>query len=270
MKTMKCPNDDQEMQLTELQKKVQFRGIEINYPAEAYVCSRCGLEAGTITQTAHIQSRISNAYRKKSGLLTGEEIARKRKAARLTQEDLAHRMEVGIASIKRWEGTQIQSKSMDKALRQALENCSCGDKYTGNKDFSISKVKLVLRTFERFLDRQILRVNDKLLYAAKYLWYADMIHFRETGESITGATYAALPLGPLLNNYTDLVKPILAADESEAEPLTADEERAIERVALTFPQNRAVFDAAHREQVWSEKAAGRPIPYTDAERMTEI
>ena len=52
----------------------------------------------------------------------------------------------------------------------------------------------------------LLRPTDRLLYAAKYLWYANMVAFRETGQGImTGATYAALPYGPQLNNYADLV-----------------------------------------------------------------
>lgn len=34
-----------------------------------------------------------------------------------------------------------------------------------------------------------------MLYAAKYLWYADMVAFRDLGRSITGASYAALPMG---------------------------------------------------------------------------
>ena len=73
----------------------------------------------------------------------------------------------------------------------------------------------MLKEFESVLGKHILRKNDKMLFAAKYLWYADMVAHRETGESLTGSTYAALPYGPQLNNYKDLIQDIIEADESE-------------------------------------------------------
>jgi hypothetical protein len=35
----------------------------------------------------------------------------------------------------------------------------------------------------------------------KLLFYADFKHFKENGVSITGARYARLPFGPVLNDY---------------------------------------------------------------------
>ncbi len=54
-----------------------------------------------------LEKAISEAYRKAVNLLTGEEIVEKRKKLNLTQEALAKRMNVGIASIKRWEGGTV-------------------------------------------------------------------------------------------------------------------------------------------------------------------
>ena len=59
---------------------------------------------------------MSDAYRSKVGLLSGSEIKQFRKKFNLTQESLAKKMTVGVASIKRWEGGIIQSKSMDNAF----------------------------------------------------------------------------------------------------------------------------------------------------------
>jgi hypothetical protein len=41
-------------------------------------------------------------------------------------------------------------------------------------------------------------------------------------------------------------------------------------VALVFPSDQQVIDAAHRELIWKEKPTGAMIPYTDAQRLTEI
>lgn len=268
---MRCPGGHGEMKFTERKENTTFRGVDICYPVSSFVCPECNFEAGTLEQTSQTQKAIADAYREKVGLLTSAEIVEGRRRQRLTQEALARRMQVGIASIKRWESSMIQSKSMDTMLRQALSGEFCGDSLTGNRRFSIPRVKLALRYLEGELQKgTIIKERDRMLYAAKYAWYLDMVCFRETGRSMTGATYAALPHGPQLDNYKDLVDAIIKADESQAEPLTDEEKRIIKKVAMTFPRQQVVFHAAHREEVWREKQTGAKIPYTDASRLTEI
>jgi hypothetical protein len=108
------------------------------------------------------------------------------------------------------------------------------------------------------------------IYAAKYLWYADMTACRDLGRSMTGATYAALPMGPQLNNYRDLLDEILKADPASAQPLTLAEIAIINAISKTFPTNRAVFDAAHRESIWQQRTTGAIIPYSQASCLTEM
>jgi hypothetical protein len=122
--------------------------------------------------------------------------------------------------------------------------------------------------FSSLLGRKLLKSSpDKLLYAAKYLWYADMIAFRETGQGMTGATYAALPHGPQLNNYSDLVALIRESDEKEAESFTPHEERIIGRIARTFPSDHSIYKAVHNEHAYLSKKIGELIPYTDADSI---
>ena len=268
--TMPCPKAHGTMVAQSSNKTMTYRGIEVDYGAKHYRCPQCGIEAATVEQTSAMQKEIADAYRGKTGLLTGEEIAEGRKKLKLSQRALADRMQIGIASLKRWEGSIIQSRSMDRMLREALAGRICGDPYTGNRPLSIPRVRLVLKHFEESLDRRILKKNDKMLFAAKYLWYADMIAYRECGESMTGATYAALPYGPQMNNYRDLIDAIRHADKTEADPLTAGEEQVISRITECCPEDQLVYDAAHREMVWKEKPPGSLIPYTDAARLTEV
>jgi len=269
-KKLNCPAGHGELKLTAKNKKMNFRGVDITCPMECFTCPTCGFEAGTLSQGAEVQKAIADAYRRQVGLISGREIIEERKKRRLTQDQLASRIQVGIASIKRWEGGTIQSKSMDKMLRQALRGETCGDLLTGNRPFSIPRIKLALRFLEKVLNKVILKQSDRMLYAAKYMWYIDMAAYRETGQSVTGAPYAALPMGPQLNNYRDLVYAIIKADDRHAEPLTAEEKAIIERVANAFPTQKKVFDASHREIVWKEKSIGHTIPYSDTFRLTEI
>ncbi len=269
-KTMTCPSGHGKMSSEKIDKTMNYRGVDITFQVEHYVCPVCGTEVGDIDQTTATQKAISDAYRRTVNLLTGKQIREGRKNLKLNQETLAKRMNVGIASIKRWEGGLIQTKVMDRALRLALQGQIIGDNYTGNRTFAIPRVKLVLRQFESILSRKILKKRDKMLFAAKYLWYADMVAFRELGASMTGSTYAALPYGPQLNNYRDLIEEIKNADESMAEPLTQEEKRVISRIAMAFPEEQMVYDAAHREIIWRRKDAGAIIPYYDSPELTGL
>jgi hypothetical protein len=120
------------------------------------------------------------------------------------------------------------------------------------------------------LQRRILKKDDKGLYSSKYLWYADMVAFRESGESMTGSTYARLPFGPQLNNYRDLIDAIKNADETTAEPLTSEEKKIISRISMAFPKDQMVFNASHREVIVQRKSIGNIIPYSDAAELTEL
>ena len=265
-----CPNGHGAMKVTKTDKKMMFRGMAVTVAAEQYRCPVCGFGASTVQQAAAAQKALSDTYRKRVGLLTGQQIADGRKKVGLTQEELSERASIGIASIKRWEGTTIQSRSMDRLLRAALKGEICGDPCSGNRHFSVARIKLVLRQFEMELGRSILKKGDKMLFASKYAWYADAVAFRETGQGMTGSTYAALPYGPQLNNYRDLLDAILKADEAKAEPLTEEEKQIIRKIARAFPKDRMIYNAAHKEPIWKEKETGAMIPYSDVPRLREI
>jgi putative zinc finger/helix-turn-helix YgiT family protein len=62
--------------------------------------------------------RITQAFRCAADLLEPDEIRRRREELGLTQAALAARLEVGPATVSRWEtGAQIQQRSLDKLLR---------------------------------------------------------------------------------------------------------------------------------------------------------
>ena len=87
---------------------------------------------------------------------------------------------------------------------------------------------------------------------------------------MTGSTYAALPYGPQLNNYKDLIEDIMGADESMAKPLSPEEKKIITRVALKFPEERMIYEAAHQEKIWKKQPNGAIIPYTDSAELTGL
>lgn len=268
MKEM-CPGCQGRLAQVDVEKQAQFKGADVTYTARLHQCRDCGLELADIDEAATMQERLADAYRQAVGLLSSAEIRQLRQEQGLSQQALAEALEVGIASIKRWETGEIQSKSMDNLLRTLLQAHPCNE-HTGNRDFSISRIRLVLDAFESQLGRPLLKKDDRMLYAAKYLWYADMAACRDLGQSITGATYAALPMGPQLNNYRDLVDEIVKADLSAVPPLSQAELAIIAGVAQAFPTNKRVFDASHREALWRHCPTGALIPYSRAAELTEM
>lgn len=265
-----CPKCNGRMMLRQIDKTISFRGENLDIQFEEYVCEDCQLHVGTVEQAAVIQNLIADAYRKKVGLLTGQEIREKREELGISQKKLAKRAGVGIASIKRWEKGIIQTKSMNAALRSAFHGRMVGNEYTGNSTFSIPRIKSVMKEFEKILGFKFLQDEDMMLFDAKYVWYADLSAYQLLGKSLTGATYAALPHGPQINNYRELVDEIRNANIEDAEPLTDKEKKIIVRVALTFPTKQSVINGAQREEVFKNKRKGELIPYADASKLTEI
>ncbi len=270
MTERQCPKGHGTMERKTAVKSVVFRGVTLEVPVTGNVCRECGFRSSDVSDAGAVQKEIAEAYREKTGLLTGKAIRSARKSKGLTQQTLADRMGVGVASIKRWEKADVQSQSMDKLLRTCLKDDSHSDAYNGNRSLSLPRVKLVIKHFEQILHRRLMKKTDKFLFVAKYLWYADMLAYVRLGRSMTGAVYAAIPYGPQLNNYRDLIDDIRKSDESAAEPLTVEERNIIKKIADKFPEDRMIYDAAHRERIWQETPTGRTIFYTAASKLTEI
>jgi len=124
------------MPLKKINKTITFKGIEITFEKESYLCPVCGLGASSINQAGTTQRTIANSYRKAVGLLTGDEIRETRKKLGLTRKSLADKMTVSIANIKKWEGSIIQTKAEDIFLRQIFENKDNENKYADNHKIS--------------------------------------------------------------------------------------------------------------------------------------
>ena len=62
------------MEQRTIRKTTTLSGVDITLDVEAYVCPKCGLEAGTAQSAGAIQRAIADAYRKNMGLPQGSEI----------------------------------------------------------------------------------------------------------------------------------------------------------------------------------------------------
>jgi hypothetical protein len=98
-----------------------------------------------------------------------------------------------------------------------------------------------VRTAAAFLDE----VKDHELKAVvfnKALFYADLAALRDLGRTLTGSSYTAAPLGPMLTNFKVLVKELedrgiaKQVEDGDARPI-----RAVRRFNPRLPTEEAVI-----------------------------
>ena len=80
-------------------------------------CVSCGWETQDLLGAAGLAQLAADAYREEHAMLTSSEIRGRRERLNMSQEAFAEWIGVGIASIKRWEGAQVQDRALDALIR---------------------------------------------------------------------------------------------------------------------------------------------------------
>lgn len=92
-------------------------GEEFPVRVPGVACTQCDMKTIDNAQSGAFTKAVSDAYRNAHGLLTGAEILDRRQRLKMSQAQFADYLNVGIASVKRWESGQIQEASMDCLMR---------------------------------------------------------------------------------------------------------------------------------------------------------
>ena len=96
------------------------RGESFIIRSEALVCPKCGFKTVPREKAADFSLRVANAYRKAHGLLTSLEIKDLRSRLQMSQKQFADFLQVGVASVKRWEVGEIQDAAMNRLMILAV------------------------------------------------------------------------------------------------------------------------------------------------------
>lgn len=125
--SMACPLCDKTHEVEERKRfaTMILKGEEITYEEKFYLCANADadeneFETGSMTNANLLNAR--NAYRKKHGLLTSDEIVAIREDYGLSQVDLARLLGWGEATISRYESKAIQDEAYDIMLRLIKDN----------------------------------------------------------------------------------------------------------------------------------------------------
>jgi HTH-type transcriptional regulator / antitoxin MqsA len=96
-----------------------INGESLTVPSASHLkCSRCGEVVLRFQDAKRLREDAVAIYRRKHGLLSGDEIRALRKQFDLTQAELARLLRLGGNTVSRWEsGRNVQTAAMDMLLR---------------------------------------------------------------------------------------------------------------------------------------------------------
>ena len=96
------------------------KGESFAIEMEALVCPKCGFKTVPQERAAEFALRTADAYREAHKLLTRTEIRDMRRRLGMTQVQFTKFLDVGEASVKRWELGEIQSPAMNRLMLLAV------------------------------------------------------------------------------------------------------------------------------------------------------
>jgi putative zinc finger/helix-turn-helix YgiT family protein len=214
MKCLKCNNDSFAERKIRFGPEIKGQIVEIILPCK--VCNKCGSPLIDSMQMNLIRRAAADKYRELNKLLTSSQIISYRESLKMSQKAFAQYLNIGDASIKRWETYYIQDASQDDHIRLKCDTAYAElnfldihwildepSIYSGNKKFDLERFKQIAVFIVK-------KFKESILFINKIHFYIDFLHFQKTGMSITGARYVPLKFGPCPNDYraiyTSLVK----------------------------------------------------------------
>ena len=113
-----CCMEEHDVQTILVKESNVFKGVPVEYNAEYFYCARADETFADEQQTSAYDIAMKNAYRKKMGLLTSDQIAAIRAKYCISQGDLCLLLGWGGKTITRYESHQVQDIAHDTILRK--------------------------------------------------------------------------------------------------------------------------------------------------------
>lgn len=206
---LKCEESNFEVQNVRFDFEIKKQDIEVI--SSCNVCKNCKSSLMNTEQMNAMRKAAADKYRELNGLLTAPQIIALREKLGMSQISFAQFLNVGVASIKRWETYYIQDESQNDHIRVKCDlsyseannfylHCKyrAADIFSGLKAFSSQMVKLVNQFFGKG------EAIEELLFK-RLFFYTDFLHFKRHHRCITGMRYIPMKSGPSPDNYPQLV-----------------------------------------------------------------
>lgn len=205
MKCLNCDSEDFEEKNIRFSPEIKGEAVDVVVPC--FICTACNSSLMDGNQMNQLRRAAADKYRQLHGLLTSQQIIAYRESLGMSQAHFAHYLNVGEASIKRWETYFVQDASQDEHIRLKCDESYAEinylnivwthqepDEYSGGKKFSFELFKNVALYL-------VSKAKVDILFLNKLHFYVDFLHYKSFGKSITGARYVPLKLGPCPDQY---------------------------------------------------------------------
>lgn len=106
------------IELVQVQESATFKGEKLSFIAVYEYCSNTDEYSETEEMIKRNSLKLKDAYRKKIGLLTSDEIKAVRDKYGISQKDFSEILDWGKATITRYENHQVQDRAHDDILRK--------------------------------------------------------------------------------------------------------------------------------------------------------
>jgi len=241
---MLCTNCEKEVEFAITKKKqtLYVRKEPIEIDVDYLVCPKCHDE---VISPDHDPFTLAyRIYREKHGFLQPEQIKNYRENYKLSQAELAKLLNLGLATISRYENGALQDASHDMLLRLAEDPMNLLKLISKSEGvFTKSRKEQLTKSFTQiqkkpnyietcvqtedgfepsvlngFREFNLDKFYNSILFLSqdgpwktklnKLMFYADFKHFKTYSISVTGSKYAHVPFGPAPDMY-DLYYSIL-------------------------------------------------------------
>ena len=225
-------------------------------------------------QMNHLRRAASDKYRETRNLLTSKEIIQYRERLGMSQLSFANYLNVGEASIKRWETYFIQEASLNDHIRVKcdeayaesnilfiLSKSGQADIYTGEKTFSFS-------LFKHLESTMLQKLGACTNYLDKLHFYLDFLHFKRHKKGITGIKYVPLKFGPSpyqYKLYSKMAQPLLSGVG-----FNTQENQTIDDICGFYKQDeggKKMYDLSCKEKGYTDTSENSFISYKYAHNL---
>lgn len=160
-----CCMEEHDVKIVEVLDHVTFKDVLVDYNAIYNYCDRAEEFYANDDQISKNDISLKNAYRKKIGLLTSDDIIKIRLKYDISQSDLCVLLGWGAKTIARYETHQVQSKSHDTILEK-INN----DPEWFLKLLAESKNNFTADAYEKYFDKaSSLYENEQDIYLRKFI-----------------------------------------------------------------------------------------------------
>lgn len=325
---MKSPATGKQMQVKKVWKKLTFRKEEFDVLFQTWLCvdSREEYEDDVFANLNYNQ--VINQYREKHNIPFPEDIRAIREKYSLPANKMSRVLGLGDNTYRQYEGGEIPTQANARLIQMAadpkkfLEMLQLSDL---QEEKQVSKAKMnaekliklndsridaiqnyifgrkirtrftgyTLPDFNKFTEMVLFFCTGDNTWKTKLnklLFYADFAFYKLHGRSISGATYCAIDMGPVPDNFSTIYEKLVKEEVLNVDYITfpkggigenyspkrdfneslfsPDELKTLHAVKekLKNISTQRIIELSHKEKAWIENnhAKSQPIDYSHA------